>query len=319
MIDENPKAVASPHPELSGDLLEVWTSSLALLTAGWTSLPDKPDETSDRTLRALWIMVAGDFRSFQATTGDLPPLSEAMVERLRDLVTQRTRGVPLAHLVGRQSFLGMDLLAGPEALIPRRETEILTEAAVERLRELAEVRGRVVALDLCTGSGNIALALAHRCERCRVLASDISASAIDLASRNALHLGLAERVRFLVGDLFEPFRAEGLESGVDLITCNPPYIPSSRVGVMPHEISGFEPAEAFDGGPMGLDLILRLGAQALDFLKPSSWLYFELGLGQGEFILRRLRKANLYGEVDAIHDGLGNIRGIMAKTAAAVP
>src|SRR5690606_16183300 len=128
------------------------------------------------------------------------------------LLERRIAGVPLAHLTGRQQFLGLDLLAGPQALIPRAETELLGRAAIELARE----SGAALAIDVCTGCGNLALALAHHIDGLRVHGADLSAEAIALARRNAAALALDGRVGFRDGDLLSPFDTPDFHGRVDL-------------------------------------------------------------------------------------------------------
>ena len=294
---------------------QLFSSQLAILTDSWQGLPDKPEETPETTLRALWFTAAGTPRSVvRASQAPLPPLSEAELERLRELVARRVAGLPLAHLTGRQQFMGIEMLVGSEALIPRKETEILGNAASKILASLIEERGSTTAIDLCTGSGNIVLALAYHEHRARFFASDLSSDAVALARRNAEHVGVDGRVEFRVGDLFEPFTNEEFIGQVDLITCNPPYISTKKVGEMPHEISEHEPSMAFDGGPFGIAILSRLVREAPRFLKPNSWLCFEVGLGQGEPLVSRLTKAGHFQEVKGVPDANGDVRALIART-----
>src|SRR5947207_12823345 len=175
----------------------------------WTPLPDKPEETPERLLSALWSTACGaPVSADRAVPGALPDLDEAGVERLRGLIERKRAGVPLAHLTERQTFLGIDLLAGPEALIPRKETEILGRAALVKIGCMAKKRGPLLVLDVCTGSANLALAYAYYEPQARVCASDLSPDAVEMAKRNVQFTGLEKRVELRVGDLLEPFESE---------------------------------------------------------------------------------------------------------------
>jgi release factor glutamine methyltransferase len=273
--------------------------------------PDKPAETPEAVLRALWFCAAGDPRSIAAVNGDtVPELDRESEGRLRELITLKRDGRPLAHLTGREHFLGLELLAGPDALIPRAETELLGEMALDFLAREAPEAPRI--LDVCTGSGNLALALARRFPGARACASDISEAAISLATRNAAFTGLAGRVRFFVGDLFAPFQDPGLERAFDLVTCNPPYISSAKVPRMAAEISSHEPRLAFDGGALGLSVLTRLFAEAPRFLRAGGALAFELGAGQGPLLRKRLHRLDWVHAVEARHDSRGEIRALLA-------
>lgn len=289
---------------------------LRTLQAHWQAAHDKPEETPENTLRALWSAAVGTPLSAVAAAGAaLPELDADAGRRLDDLIEKRLAGAPLAHLTGRQHFLGLDLLAGPEALIPRRETELLGRAAIELARERDAHDTPGIAVDICTGSGNLALALAHHVDGLRVFGADLSEDAVALARRNATLLGLADRVEFRAGDLLAPFDGAAFHGAVDLLLCNPPYISSSKVGAMPEEISAHEPRLAFDGGPLGVSLLARLMQDGVRFVKPGGWLAFEVGLGQGPAMARRLRNDGAWDDVRELIDGDGAVRALLARRA----
>ncbi|MBN2500363.1 MAG: peptide chain release factor N(5)-glutamine methyltransferase [Anaerolineales bacterium] len=293
---------------------ELYRELLAQIKADWQSLPDKPEETPETTLKTLWFLAYGLPRAIGCQTlGELPLLSEAEESALREYVSRRLEGIPLAHLTERQCFMELEFLASEAALIPRRETELLGYAALEKLYGLVEARGGVKVVDLCTGAGNLALALAHYEQNCVVYGCDLSAEAVALAEANAEYLQMMDMVQFLVGDLFAPLDAAGI-GPVDLVTCNPPYISSGNLEKMPEEISAHEPQLAFDGGPFGVSLIMRLIKEAPEYLKPASWLCFEVGLGQGEAMLRRIQNNANYQTVESITNPAGAIRAILTQT-----
>ena len=270
---------------------------------------DKPEETPAAVLRALWFSAAGTPVSAGAVDDSpLPAIDDAGVERLKSLIARKREGVPLAHITGRQSFLGMELLAGPAALIPRVETEILGRAALNLLGG----RSAPLVIDVCTGCGTLALAYARHVPQARVLAADLSPEAVDLARRNAAFTGLAGRVEFFSGDLFAPFEGMGLEGRCDLVSCNPPYITSAKVPKLAAEISAHEPKLAFDGGAMGLSILTRLFKEAPRFLKPGGALAFEMGLGQGPLLQKRLERLEWVERVSPHHDDQGEIRALVA-------
>jgi release factor glutamine methyltransferase len=209
--------------------------------------------------------------------------------------------------------MGLELLAGPGALIPRRETEILGRAALGKLKALADERGQILALDVCTGSGNLALAYAQGEPRARVFASDLSREAVDLANRNLEFTGLGVRVEFRQGDLLAPFESEEFLGKCDLLSCNPPYISAAKVPEMHREISAFEPSLAFNGGIYGVSILIKLLKQAPRFLKPGSWLCFEVGQGQGPALAQQLRKNAAFSEVETWSNAAGEIRALSAR------
>ena len=288
---------------------------LEQLRTCWRPQPDKPEETLENTFRALYLTAAGMPVSARKAIGlDLPKLSPDQCGTLETLVRQRCSGTPLAHITGRQNFMGIEMLAGPEALIPRLETEILGNEALKLSSMIADRLGAVTILDVCTGCGNIPLALAVRESRCRAFGSDISADAVRLATQNALHLGMERRVEFRCGDLFEAFNTEEFLGKCDIVTCNPPYIPTQKVSAMDPEISQHEPRLAFDGGSLGISIVSKLIRDVPNFLKPDSYLCFEVGLGQANAFGRMLKKATAFREVRELADSNGQIRVLVART-----
>jgi release factor glutamine methyltransferase len=312
----------SPPPAGSDPLDEdgraLWAWAVAEVQRDLRGLPDKPEETTVATVRSLWHLAAGERVSARlAMERPLPRLDGGGRDRLRALLARRIAGEPLAHLTGRQSFMGIEMLAGPGALIPRAETELLAGAAVSLLHELARTEGPLVSIDVCTGSANVAASLALAEPGAIIDASDLSADAIDLARRNLEHLGLADRVVLHVGDLLEPFATEAWLGRVTLLTCNPPYISTRRMAEMPTETADHEPDLAFDGGPLGIRILQRLMREAPSYLGPGGWLAVEVGAGQGPAVERSLRSSGAYDEVREVTDGGGEVRVLLAKRVRA--
>ncbi len=285
----------------------------ALLAVNLKTLGDKPEETVVTTLDALWQAAAGEPMSVQlAATALLPALNADAATRLQALLGRRISGTPLAHLTGRQQFMGIELQVSGDALIPREETELLGNAALIRLQNIVRQRKTAVVIDVCTGSGNLALALAHHVPLARVWAADLSAAAVALAQRNAQKLALDGRVSFGIGDLLAPFDTPEFHGKVDLLICNPPYISSGKVDAMATEIIGHEPRLAFDGGPLGIRILQRLIAEAPRFLRAGGVLAFEIGLGQGRGIRKRLEQHNNYTNIFEAEDLNGQTRALTA-------
>jgi release factor glutamine methyltransferase len=289
------------------DLLERLANQLQFL-------PDKPEETAESTLKALWHTAAGTPLSAEAAmVAALPELDAAAQSRLEDLVQKRLAGMPLAHLTQRQRFVDMEMLAGPEALVPRRETELLARAAIDLARDVASTQAGVRVVDVCTGSGNVALAIAQHVPTTQVFAADLSEEAVALARRNAEHLNLQGRTEFRAGDLLAPFDTPEFHGTVDVLTCNPPYISSAKVEQMHGEISQHEPHLAFDGGPFGVAIMMRLLQDAPRFVRKGGWLAFEVGLGQGPAMAKRLEKVPGVTLVRPLSDAQGAIRALVAR------
>ncbi len=308
--------------ELPALAAQQWRS-LAARARDSIPLPaDKPTETGESTLRALWHCATGLRLSNDAAQSiELRPLLTEQFKLLEQLLEQRIAGVPLAHLTERQQFMGLEMIAGPAALIPRQETELLVRTALDALGnatsgadsgDACAFDSRLV-MDICTGSGNVAAALAHLSAGLVVHACDLSTDAIALARRNLAHLGLSDHVHLYVGDLFEPLRQAGLRRQAALVTCNPPYVSSARVAKMAAEIAGYEPALAFDGGPFGIGILRRVIRDASEMLRPGGWLVLEVGLGQGNSVLSNLRANPAFTDCKAINNSLGQIRVVRAR------
>lgn len=294
---------------MSNDLFE---KKLSVLEEKISILPDKPEENPLNTLKALWLKSSGTAVSaVKAESCDLPELSDEQVILLDELIEKRINGTPLSHITGRQLFMGLEMLAGPEALIPRKETEILGITALEIANKISNKE--LIIIDVCTGAGNIASVLANALENSKVYAADLSENAVELAKKNAEFLGLSSKIEFYSGDLLDPLDQLELFNTTDLLTCNPPYISTSKVSSMPDEISSFEPDLAFDGGSFGINLIRRLITDAEKYLSSDGYLVFEVGLGQGDIIKKQVEKSTLYKNIYTVKDELDNPRVIVAQ------
>jgi release factor glutamine methyltransferase len=192
-----------------------------------------------------------------------------------DALAKRSRGMPPQYITGHQEFWGMDFVVSPAVLIPRPETEHL----VETVLELAQTLGRPRIVDVGTGSGCIALALAKELPQAEVHAGDISLAALEVARSNARRLKFERRVTFRLANLLEEFLSE---EPFDFVVSNPPYIAESEREKLQIEVREFEPPLALFAGPGGYEIIEQLIQQAARALKPSGWLVMEIGAGQHE-------------------------------------
>ncbi|RTL53175.1 MAG: peptide chain release factor N(5)-glutamine methyltransferase [Rhodocyclaceae bacterium] len=297
----------------------LYRSSLAELAEQLALLPDKPEESTETTLAALWHAASGlPLSARMASCYPLVHLDAGQIGHFRDLIGRRLAGTPLAYLTGRQHFMGLEMLAAPEALIPRQETQLLAATTAALMAAVEASISAPLVVDVCTGSGNLALALASRKASSRILAADLSAEAVALARDNARHLGLEQQVEFRIGDLLQPFLEDATLVGqVDLLVCNPPYISSAKVDTMNGEIAGHEPRLAFDGGPLGIRIVQRLIAEAPTLLKSGGWLAFEVGLGQARGLMQRMEKSGNYDSVEQRLDAAGQGRVLVGRTTTA--
>jgi len=276
-------------------------------------LPDKPEESAENTLAALWCLASGSPMSIEkASFAELPELDDIQKSLLHGFIQERLSGTPLAHITGRQQFMGIELLAGPEALIPRKETEILGRAALGLIDEIVESVNTPRIIDVCTGAGNLAVTMGLHCMGGVVFASDLSPEAVKLARKNVVLHNLSERITVIECDLFASFDSVVFQNSIDLITCNPPYISTAKVAEMDEEISEHEPSMAFDGGPFGVKILYRVIKEAPRLLKKSGWLAFEVGVGQGNAMVKRLKK-HPYSVIRTVSDEQGEIRAILAR------
>jgi release factor glutamine methyltransferase len=235
-------------------------------------------------------------------------IDPAMRERYFALVIRRAKGEPTQHLTGHQEFWGLDFEVTPDVLTPRPETEHVIEVALERLVLGASFSGasssgaslprdllrggqtpqakacatELRIADVGTGSGCIAIALARELAGAQILATDVSAAALEVARRNALRHGVASRVRFVESNLLDAVVHGSQDAGhgprsFDLIVSNPPYIGRDEMESLPREVREHEPESALFGGETGLEIYTPLIAQAAALLKPGSWLVLELG------------------------------------------
>lgn len=223
--------------------------------------------------------------------------------------------VEAARRAGRQRFLGIDLLVGPGVLVPRPETELLARTAIEELRAVASQRP-IRVLDVGTGSGNLACAIAVHVPAATVLACDISLAAVTLARRNALQAGVGARVEVVQGDLFAPLDPDHTENLLDAIVCNPPYISTRRLQTDRAELLRHEPLEAFDGGPYGLSVHQRLAREAATHLRPGGLLLVEVGAGQDRQVMLLLERAGHWEAPEVRHDGGGVPRVVLVRRKA---
>jgi release factor glutamine methyltransferase len=207
------------------------------------------------------------------------PLVGDELNRLRQLVKRRRAREPVAYLRGEREFFGRKFRVDKRVLIPRPDTETLVEVALERT---AHVSLSMRSLDLCTGSGCVAVSLARQRPTARVHATDLSPDALAVARENAFRLG-AYNVSFAAGDLFA---AVPRGCRFDVITANPPYIPSGEVDGLEPDIKDFEPRLALDGGADGLELLRRIAAESGAWLVPGGVLAVEVGAGEAEEVAR---------------------------------
>jgi len=224
-------------------------------------------------------------------------------------IDRRAVREPLQYITGNQEFWGLDFMVTQEVLIPRPETEFVVEAAIAAARNLASP----VIIDLCTGSGCIAISLANEVPSAQVFASDRSASALDVAVQNARSNGVEGRIRFLCGDLFEPLVKDIIRETADVITANPPYIKDNDLATLQPEVRDFEPEMALIAGPEGTEIAEAIIKQAPTYLKHGGVLIMEMGMGQARVLSSIVAKTGNYRQPEIVKDLAGIERVLVAR------
>jgi len=240
------------------------------------------------------------------------PLKEEEVKGYRALILRRVNREPVPYITGHQEFWSMDLMVNPSVLIPRPETEVLVEQALRLIQnQKIPSKETYLILDLGTGSGALALALAKDLEKARVWATDISGAALETARANARQLGLENRIEFREGDLWEPVQKEQI--GFDLIVSNPPYIAEDQYAGLAPEVRDYEPEIALNGRTGGLYYLEKIIRQGSEFLNPGGWLLLEMDPAQMDRALALLQSSGFYDRTERVKDYSSRFRVVMAR------
>ena len=246
------------------------------------------------------------------------PLSRDELSSFREIVKRRGSREPLQYITGHQEFWSLDFKVTPDVLIPRPDTEILVEEALKAVRrETLDVRRQnqlpFTILDLCTGSGCIAISLAHELKDAVVYAVDTSEAALSIARENAEKNGVRDRVIFLQGDLYEALTSHVSRlTSYDLIVSNPPYIKNIDIPNIQPEVRDYEPRMAVDGGTEGLGFYKRIVADAPNHLSPHGWLMVEVGEGQADAVSKMMTDTGTFESISTVKDLAGIERVVKA-------
>ena len=308
---------ASPPPVPS----DAWTVRRVL---EWTTGHLKKHGSDTARLDAEILLAhARGCQRIQLYTAYDEPLADAVRATMRDLVQRRAQAEPVAYLVGHREFFSLDFHVTRDVLIPRPDTETLVIEIIEGMKMLAVGRSStgenacaVRVLDLCTGSGCVAIAVAKnrqstKCE-IEIVATDISPAALTIARENATKHQVDDRIEFLEGDLFSALVPDWK---FDIIAGNPPYIPTAEIDTLDAEVAKHEPRLALDGGLSGLDVFDRLIAAAPQYAAPGALFLMEMSPEQAEPLQQRLLAQGGYTEVSVRKDLAGRPRVIRARLA----
>jgi release factor glutamine methyltransferase len=240
------------------------------------------------------------------------PLTENELSGYRILIKRRLQREPLQYIIGVQEFRSLEFAVTPQALIPRPETELLVEQAIERLKVFPAGENHTpMILDLGTGCGAIAISLAKELQKAKIWATDISAGALKLARLNAEKHGVTDKIRFIQGNLWDPLLDQDVT--FDIILSNPPYIASEEFKGLSPEVRDYEPRLALNGHEDGMTYIQTIISEAPPFMNPGGWIMLEMAPGQTEKSLGLIGKIKDYGEKTRIKDYSHLYRVVMAQ------
>lgn len=241
------------------------------------------------------------------------PLEEDDCNDYFELLDRRATGEPPQYIIGDQEFMGIKFMVDPRVLIPRQDTEVLVEKIIEYT---VEKRGSLKVLDLCTGSGAIAVSLAIKNASLKITASDISEDALDVATSNAANAGVLKRIDFKKSDLLSDFKTGFRGDSFDIIVSNPPYIKSSVIPTLQREIYDHEPMMALDGGEDGLKYYRRIIEDAPKFLKKNGALFLEIGYDQAAQVSNMIGSSGYYVDAgEIVKDLKGKDRVVIARVS----
>ncbi len=244
--------------------------------------------------RLLLEHVCGTDHHTLLSHGDME-VDDEKCELYRQFISERVKRVPVAYITGSCEFMGIDFKVSEDVLIPNQDTETLVEETLRILHDGMRI------LDMCTGSGCIALSLLNYSNDTTAVATDISEKALDIAGQNAERLGLSERFSAVCTDLFPE------KEQFDIIVSNPPYIPTGVIETLEPEVRTYEPYMALDGKEDGLFFYRRIIPGAKEYLYRSGYLLVEIGYDQGEAV-SKIMEENGYKNIEVIKDLGGNDR-----------
>jgi release factor glutamine methyltransferase len=236
-------------------------------------------------------------------------LSHAQLVAARGLVERRVSREPLQYILGTQEFCGLEFDVNPAVLIPRPETELLVEYVAQRI----PVERQATIVDVCTGSGCIAVTIARLRPRARLIATDLSNTSLDVARHNATRHAVGEHITWLEGDLLGPLAGQDLEGRIDIIVSNPAYIAEADWATLQPEVRLFEPRDALVAGPQGTELHERLLQEAGHYLSPGGALIMEIGAGQARAIRRIVDQISGYRFHQLVYDAAGLERVVIVE------
>ena len=230
-------------------------------------------------------------------------LNDEQSAEYEKLIKRRAAHEPTAYIIGHREFMQLDFVVNCSVLIPRPDTEILVEAAVNRLKPM---KGNLHIADIGTGSGAICISILNLLENVFADAVDISVNAVETAKINAKHLNVFNRINFFVGDLLEPIKSNKYNA----IVSNPPYIPNDVIDTLDKDVAEYEPRQALDGGRDGLNFYRRLVKEAPALIVGGGFLVFEIGINQAADITKLIENSGYFKKIEILKD-LSNIERVI--------
>ncbi len=273
-----------------------------MLTAGQQLLENQKVESARLECELLLAHILGVQRH-QIYLSQAESITSEQKQAFDKLLQRRLVGEPLQYILGSWEFMGLPFKLDPRVLIPRWETEWLVDTILKLVKEREPF---LHILDLGTGSGAIAVSLAHYLPHAKVTAVDIQKDALDLAKENAEHNGVAHHIEFVHGDMFAPFALPSSKIRFDVIVSNPPYIPTKEIDLLMKEVRDYEPVVALDGGVDGLDYYRQIAKEAGHYLNDDGFVAMEMGKGQSQGIRELfLELDKTWQSVEIIQDPAG--------------
>lgn len=301
MAETRPAAQSATSSAPGGD---VW--NVARILDWTTGFLKQHGSDTPRLDSEILLAFTRKCKRIQLYTNFDTPLTDGERAQMRDLVKRRSQAEPVAYLVGHREFFGLDFKVTKDVLIPRPDTETLVVELIDKAKSFDSTR----MLDLCTGSGCIAIAAAVNVPTVRCIATDLSTAALQVARENAERHKVGERIELHEGDLFS---AIPTGSQFELIASNPPYIPEGEIAQLDADVRNHEPLQALRAGPDGMLYLNQIVAQASRFLVSSGWLLLETGIEQAPLTADAVSQRSEFTDTRIIKDLGGHPRVVVAK------
>ena len=237
------------------------------------------------------IISGGELQTLDRSLKELSQLDLVRVAR------KRKEGIPIEYILGMTTFAGLRLFCTDKTLVPTEHTRLLVDTAADFIRQRQTSSREQTIIEIGTGCGSIAIAIAKKIRDVKILATDICPEALEVARKNIDKYNLQDVITLFCGDLFSPFSGGDYDESIDMIVCNPPYIPTSSLTNLPPEVKNYQPKIALEAGPYGINFYQRLIIESLGLLKPEGCLVFEIGERQEYIGIRLIERSGAYKDI----------------------